>query len=90
MIILEKVLHEVLFPAIDFLYSDFSKRHGLDPTVALGDRRWRNAKCDVQSLWSHIFHGGGIFVTSDEDFHKPSKKEALIRMGAGDILSRDR
>lgn len=69
---LERKIHEILFPQIEF-----------DGET---DQRWRNAKCDVLALWSHIWHGSGIFVTSDTDFHQETKKPALLALGAGDIL----
>jgi hypothetical protein len=50
------------------------------------DSRWRNKKCDVLALWSHLHHQGNVFVTSDTNFHKTSKKPQLIALGAGHIL----
>ena len=41
------------------------------------DGRWLNAKCDVQALWCHIREGDGVFVTSDRNFHKVTKKSRL-------------
>jgi hypothetical protein len=49
-------------------------------------RPWRNAKCDVQALWSHIYHKRSCFVTRDENFFKVSKLPALIDLGAGSIM----
>jgi len=86
MVDLERRVHEILFPKIDFDYGEFCRKHGLDPASGKIDKRWLNAKCDVLALWSHIYHGGGIFVTTDHNFHKKSKKAALIALGAGDIL----
>lgn len=48
--------------------------------------KWLNAKCDVLALWSHIYYGGDIFVTSDENFHKEKKLPHLLHLGAGAIL----
>jgi hypothetical protein len=36
-------------------------------------------------MWSHIYHGRDVFVTSDDNFHKAGKKAALIDLGAGHI-----
>lgn len=87
MIDFERRIHGVLFPNLEFLYADFCARLGLDSTVAPVDARWRNPKCDVQAVWSHIHYGDGIFVTSDLNFHNPGKKHALIALGAGQVLN---
>ena len=47
---------------------------------------WRNAKCDVLALWSHINDKDDIFVTRDGNIHKQTKKPQLHALGAGDIL----
>src|SRR4051812_9761303 len=64
---LESDVHSVLFPSIEFRWVDYAKARGL-PVDAI-DKNWRNAKCDVLGLWCHIKHGGGVFVTSDSNFH---------------------
>ncbi len=88
MVQLERKIHEVLFPSIDFDYGEYCKKQGLDPDNSgeMG-QTWRRAKCDVQALWSHINAGGDIFVTSDRNFRKQTKKHRLIALGAGDILT---
>ena len=86
MVTLELQIHEILFPEIDFNYHKFCDKRGIDSNSGEIDRRWRNAKCDVLALWSHIYHKGGIFITSDSNFHKKTKKPALIALGAGDIV----
>jgi hypothetical protein len=83
---LERKIHETLFPEIQFLYREFCRKNGIDINSRPIDHRWRNPKCDVLSLWSHIYYGSGIFVTMDTNFHKPMKKRALIALGAGQIL----
>jgi hypothetical protein len=85
----EQRIHEVLFPNIEFCYVDFCAKRGIDPSAEPTDDRWLNAKCDVQGLWCHINEGGGLFVTSDGNFHKASKKPALEALGAGRIASPD-
>lgn len=82
---LERKIHRILFPEVEFTYEQFCRDRGLDPTSGERAPKWRNAKCDVLALWSHIWHGGGIFVTSDSDFHQKTKKPALLDLGAGDI-----
>jgi len=53
--------------------------------MKIEERLWKNAKCDVLALWSHIWYGSGIFVTGDNNFLKKTKKPALITLGAGEI-----
>ena len=88
MIQLERKIHGVLFPNIEFDYALFYQRKGLNPSSKEIDRRWRNAKCDVLTIWSHIYYGGDIFVTNDiPAFLRKTKKARLIAVGAGDILT---
>ncbi len=87
MVKLEQKIHEILFPQIEFYYGDFCTRRGIDPSVTPAHPKWRNAKCDVLALWSHITFNGDIFVTSDNNFFKQTKRPALITLGAGNILS---
>lgn len=81
----EKQIHHILFPDIEFSYKDYCLKKQINPLETKVDWKWLNAKCDVQVLWSHIHYGGGIFVTSDNNFHKESKKPLLISLGVGDI-----
>ena len=60
---------------------------GIDPEDGATDRKWRNRICDTLALWTHLHFGGGIFVTSDKNFHKPSKRSALSDLGAELILT---
>jgi hypothetical protein len=83
MLALERQIHEVLFPRIEFELPDYCQNRGLSPDPF--PREWRNAKCDVLALWSHIYHRREVFVTSDRNFHAPTKKPALIALGAGQI-----
>jgi hypothetical protein len=79
---LERQIHEILFPALAF---DADDGVASDPEGA--GRKWRNAKCDVQSMWCHIREGGGIFVTRDSNFLKQSKKSRLEALGVGLIAT---
>jgi hypothetical protein len=81
----EQTLHEILHPEIEFRYADYCARRGLDPMAMPPDRRWRNAKCDVQVLWSHMHYVGDLLVTSDENFLKGTKLPQLIALGANAI-----
>jgi hypothetical protein len=48
----------------------------------------RNKICDVLMMWSHIHYGGDAFVTSNtDDFMRPSRREALTALGAGELLT---
>src|SRR5215510_3628437 len=79
---LEKQIHDILFPQSQFTWEDYCEEHGIDPSFSLrGD--WRKFKCDVQSLWAHIQNKRDVFVTLDDNFHKPANKPALIGLGAG-------
>jgi hypothetical protein len=78
MALLEQRIHEILFPQIPFLYSD-------NPSTS--SHRWRNAKCDVQAMWCHIWYKGEIFVTQDRNYRKISKIDKLIDLGAKRILT---
>jgi hypothetical protein len=83
----ERRIHEILFPTIEFDYSQYCKHRGIEAAGDIVDPKWRNAKCDVLTLWGHINFGGDIFVTSDRNFHKQTKKARLISLGAGMILT---
>ena len=80
---LEQEIHNVLFPNIEFMWVDYAKARGL--AVDSPDKNWRNAKCDVLALWCHIKHGGGVFVTSDDNFHAEIKRDKLRALGVGTI-----
>lgn len=84
---LERQIHDVLFPSLPFSYGDYCAACGLDAKADVGTvgMKWVNAKCDVQTLWSHINAGRNVFVTSDGNFHTPGRKPALIALGAGHI-----
>ena len=83
MVALERSIHEVLFPEIAFLWPEYESKSGLAHDVAM--RKWRNAKCDVLGMWSHIHYQGDVFVTNDKNFHNAEKKAKLLALGAGRI-----
>lgn len=82
---LEKRIHQVLHPDVQFKYSDFCAARKIDPTIKPLDARWRNRKCDVQVMWTHIFYQGDVLVTSDQNFMKDTKIDQLIALGASHI-----
>jgi hypothetical protein len=83
---LEKEIQAILFTENEREYGDFCRKYGYDREDKVAWRKWANRKCDVLTLWSHIWYNGDIFVTNDDDFHKPTKKPRLIELGAGKIL----
>ena len=80
---LEQDIHNVLFPNIEFMWADYANARGLAQDAQ--DKNWRNAKCDVLALWCHIKHGGGVFVTSDSNFHAATKRDKLKALGVGNV-----
>jgi len=74
---LERAIHGILFPTIAF-----DAALHCPPSDSEGRSKWRNAKCDVQSMWCHIHYGGDIYVTRDANFLKCSKKPRLEALGA--------
>jgi len=84
--VLECKIQQILFPKIQLEYRNHCEKHSLKLNDEKAWRIWARAKCDVLSLWSHIWHKGDIFVTRDNNYHKKTKKPDLIRLGAGDIL----
>lgn len=77
---LEEKIHRVLFANLPF---EASLAIRSDDPDSWG--RWLNAKCDVLTAWCHIYYGGDILVTSDNNFHK-SKKGPLLALGAKEIV----
>jgi hypothetical protein len=74
---LERRIHEAIHPEIEFAA-------GKAPSL----KKWRNAKCDVQAMWSHIQNGRDCFVTSDTDFL--DNVPALVALGAGTVVTPER
>ena len=77
----ERAIHDVLFSSTFFEID--SSEHPLGSKQWL---RWLNAKCDVLTMWCHLHYGGGVFVSSDENFHAGGKRLRLLSMGAGSIV----
>ena len=88
--VLEVEIHKILFGSTDisFNFESHRKRYETESQDKQREEyfRWRNAKCDVQSFWSHMVAGGGLFVSDDGNFHKASKKPELVALAGGDIL----
>lgn len=79
-------IHEILFPKIEFSYKNYCEKRDIRIDENKLDKKWVNVKCDVMSMWSHIYYNGDIFVTRDSNFHNEEKKNALINIGAKEIL----
>lgn len=82
---LEISIHNILFPGIDYAYADYCKNNGLESKTDEIKYKWRNAKCDVLAIWCHIYYNHDYFITNDSNFHKTTKKPALIKLGAKNI-----
>ena len=87
---LEVNIQKILFPKIEMDFSSYCRNRGLDEGNTNAWKKWVNAKCDVLSMWCHIYYKGDIFVTGDRNFHKATKKPLLIQLGAKEILKPDR
>ena len=86
MVELEAKIHSALFPGHASLPPDGTAqlpREERPPEYW----KWRNRKCDVLALWSHIHAGRDVFVTQDANFTKATKLPALVQLGAGSIVS---
>jgi hypothetical protein len=50
---------------------------------------WLNRLCDIQSMWCHLHNKNDVFVTSDRNFHKATKRPRLLELGARQIARPD-
>ena len=83
---LEREIHQILFPNFPFLWGDYCEKLGLIPATTKPDKKWRNAKCDVQAFWSHSFRKRDVFVTSGRrDSHAKTKKQRLVSLAGSRI-----
>ena len=80
----EKQIHDILFPECEFTWEDYCDENGIDPSLT-PHGRWRECKCGVLLMWAHIHDKRDVFVTADDNFHNPAKREALVALGAGQI-----
>lgn len=84
--VLERQIHDILFPTSPFLWPDYCTANGLDIDTAPISDPWRNRKCDVLGMWSHIRGNRDVFVTDDGNFHREAKRSRLVALGAGAIM----
>jgi hypothetical protein len=80
-------IHQVLFPGSEYGYAEFCAARGVTVDEEHIDHRWRNQRCDVLALWSHIHHRRNIFVTRDGNFLGSIRRTRLENMGAERICS---
>lgn len=85
MLRLETAIQDILFPNIPVSWPDYCREFGLDPESSIGDRKWKNAKCDVQAFWCHAHRHRDVFVTSDGNFHAASRRGKLVELSGGQI-----
>lgn len=71
---LDHKIHKILFPKIEPEHKDYCKARSLELGDDKVDPKWRNAKIDVQMLWSHLFHCADIFITRDKNFKRNHDK----------------
>jgi hypothetical protein len=82
---LEQQIHRVLFPNQPFGWQECLDKAEPGQDQEVLQREWRRNKCDVLSLWCHIWYEGDVFVTGDKNFQKATKKPALIKLGAKSV-----
>jgi hypothetical protein len=85
MLELETAIQAILFPNIPVSWPEYCLSLGVDPETNTNDRKWKNAKCDVQAYWCHAFRRRDVFVTTDGNFHAASRKASLIALRGGRI-----
>jgi hypothetical protein len=85
MVNLEREIHSILCPTVQFFWADYCRDHNIIPPPESSFGKWRNWKCDVQAMWSHIHHKRDVFVTSDSNFHKNTVRAGLVALGANAI-----
>ena len=80
---LDEEIHSILFPDVEYKLEDFAKTSNIYPDKTLS--KWMNNRCDVISMWCHIYHKTDIFVSRDGNFFKPPKLQKLNKLGANKI-----
>lgn len=83
---LQNGIHNVLFPQEAFDLQEAWSRAAPDKGREATTHKWQNRLLDVQTLWCHIYYNGNVFVTSDNNFFKQTKREPLAKLGATTIL----
>lgn len=81
----EAKIQAILFPNVPVSWAKYCQNQGLDPDDLVIDKKWKNAKCDVQAFWCHAHNTRDVFVTSDKNFHSEVKKKSLLDLAGGRI-----
>jgi hypothetical protein len=86
-LLLLRRIHTAFFPTLPFELQDAinAAPPGSDPEVI--ERKWRNRRLDAEAMWCHIHYEGDVFVTTDDNFFKETKKPQLAALGAPLILT---
>lgn len=84
---LERRIHRALFPDSPFRWSDCADAAGPGADRDVLYARWRNARLIVLSLWAHIEHGGGVYVSRDESVWQNDAPARLRALGAGAVMT---
>lgn len=85
-LLLERI-HEALFPTHPFEFQDAVNAAPPGTDLEVIERKWRNRRLDAEAMWCHIHYSGDVFVTTDENFFKETKKPQLAALGARLILT---
>ncbi len=80
-------IHNVLFPDSEYDHRKYCISRGITTGKGALDARWRNRRCDVLALWSHVYYHRDVFVTRDGNFLNPAKQPRLKALGAGTICT---
>ncbi len=82
---LARKIHTILFPTFPYDWKEYSEKNHLD--ISKLTPQFRNKRCDVISLWCHIYYQHDIFITSDKNFLRKAKLESLHILGSKKILT---
>lgn len=86
---IEREIHKVLFPKIEYKYDDFCKKRDINSKDKPMNDKWLNARCDALALWCHIYYDNDIFISNDKNFFKKTKIEKLMALRVRNILKPD-
>jgi hypothetical protein len=87
LVALDEQIHNILFPNTPYLWDDFVRTKNGNLEVAFS--KWKNNRCDVISMWCHIYHKNDIFITNDNNFFRQTRFNKLIHLGGRKILKPD-
>jgi hypothetical protein len=82
---LRRSITSILFPGLP-PYPEYCLANGLDPSAEF-DPRYKNRMLDSLILHTHIIYDRDLFISSDDNFHKETKRPRLEALGAKRILT---